>query len=958
MKRLITLFISSVCLITAFAQESFTDIYSHGLDLIKAHDYSRAIAVLDKAYEIAPAKSQERSKAMWAKGMALYMTAQNMRMDKDYEGAYKKYADAMKCFWRVSRKQDVMSCANSMAALNANHFGYKDLALEQYEYAFNIAKELNLAEEQTEILMEIIAIQKSLHNEREANLYNIRLDSVISANPSLAASPNLFLDKGHKAYLNEDWDIAVSCYKRYLETNPTDVKRFTALQGLRDTYDKLGDYETALAYSKECVDDWKRAFANNPSQKYIIYQNHFPFQTKVGDFEGALASIDSLQMSTSAIGSDLAYGELLMDRARVYSQLKRWNEAVRDYHSADSLMSITAQTVAVKDKLESLVPLYAGALYRNGDIQESYRQYLRYLDMMKDSYSEKSMEYVNALYFLANIEGFYNKLNDGTRHYIKSWQTARDIAEQDLQFLPANARGKYWNEIKELMWNMIPYGIAANCHEDDFTSSAFEALMFSKGLLLSAEQSIGKQVQDCGDESLLAEFLEVANLRNDIEKLRADSNGQEIMTLYARMDSLDRVLSSKLSDQNIYPVVSTPSTPDIAGRLEKNAVLIDFADYVKEDGAHIYAAFILRKGMNAPRLIKVFDQSSLDSLISKNNGKYSDLYEDYNSQELYDIVLKPLMHEIKGCQTIYFVPSGILNQIAIEAIKFPNGDIMGEKYDVVRLTNSKELLTYKKNRSINDFETAWLYGGLEYDIDSETMIASAKESEVSPLLAMRGGTSGLKANEGFKKLKESEAEVIGIDDILTQSSINTKKFMNSLGTEESFVSMSGKSPDLLLLSTHGFYYSPDNVPSWSSLNGFDNPMYLTGLVMSGGNAEYLKREIPDGVMGGLLTSSDIARLDLRGTQLVVLSACETGLGDTTNEGVYGLQRAFKKAGAQTLVMSLWPVSDLATKDFMILFHNELAANKWDKRAAFNKAKRAFRKIYNEPYYWAAFVMVD
>lgn len=86
MKRLITLAISVMFLMMVFSQESFTDIYSCGLDLIKAHDYSNAIAVLDKAYEIAPAKSQERSRAMWAKGMALYMTAQNMRVDKDYEG--------------------------------------------------------------------------------------------------------------------------------------------------------------------------------------------------------------------------------------------------------------------------------------------------------------------------------------------------------------------------------------------------------------------------------------------------------------------------------------------------------------------------------------------------------------------------------------------------------------------------------------------------------------------------------------------------------------------------------------------------------------------------------------------------------------------------------------------------------------------------------------------------------
>lgn len=958
MKRLLTLSFLVMFLLQAFSQESFSDLYSNGLDLIKAHDYNKAIETLDKAYEIAPPKSQERSRAIWAKGMALYMTAQNMRMDKDYEGAYKKYADAMKCFWRVSRKQDVMSCANSMAVLNANHFGYKDLAIEQYEYALNLAKELNLSEEQAEIMMDIIAVHKSQHNEKEVLQYNARLDSLFSANKTLSANQNLFFNKGNNAYQNGEWEVAISCFKRFLTTNTKEEKRFAALQRLRDAYANLGDDENALAYSHKCVEDWIKAFEDNPSQKYVIYQNHFPFQIKVGDFEGALASIDSLQKSTTVVGTDFAKGELLMDRARVYGNIGRWNDAVRDYEIADSLFSMSLHTIATKDKLKSLVPLYAGALYRNNLLEDSYQQYLRYLDMMKESYGEKSIEYANALYFLANSEGFVGRLNDGTRHYIESWEIIRDIAIQDLQLLQANGRDRYWSEIKDLIWNMIPYGIAANCQEDDFTSSAFEALMFSKGLLLSTEKTTGRKIQESGNEEIVNKFTAVANLRNDIERLKAERRGDEIMRVYAKMDSLDRVLSRKLIELNISPVISNTPTTDIAGMLDKKSLLIDFADYVKDDGTHIYAAFVLRKGMNAPRLVKVFDQSSLDSLISKNNGKYSDLYEDYNSQELYDILLKPLMGEISGCRTIYFVPSGILNQIAVGAIKLPNGDIMGEKYDIVRLTNSKELITYKDNSRIKSLETAWLYGGLEYDVDSETMTASAKESEISPLLAIRGGTSELKANEGFKKLKESEAEVIGIDDILTQNNINTKKFMNTLGTEESFVSMSGKSPDLLLLSTHGFYYSPDNVPSWSSLNGYDNPMYLTGLVMSGGNAEYLKREIPDGVMGGLLTSSDIARLDLSGTQLVVLSACETGLGDTTNEGVYGLQRAFKKAGTQTLVMSLWPVSDLATKDFMILFHKELAASKWDKRAAFRNAKKALRKIYSEPYYWAAFIMVD
>lgn len=277
-------------------------------------------------------------------------------------GAYKKYGEAMVCFRRVSREENVMDCAYSMAVLNANHFGYKGLAIDQYEYALNIAKKLNDAEKQAEIYTDLAAIHKSLHNEREVTLNNARLDSLLSATPSLSA--NLFFIKGNNAYQNGDWEVAISCFQRFLASDPKEDKRFSSLQKLRDSYAKIGDDENALAYSQRCVDDWKEAFAHNPSEKYVIYQNHYPFQIKVGNYEGALASIDSIQKSTTAIGTDFAGGELLMDSARVYSQLKRWNDALRDYRLADSLMSISPQTVAVRNKLKSLVPLYAGALYK------------------------------------------------------------------------------------------------------------------------------------------------------------------------------------------------------------------------------------------------------------------------------------------------------------------------------------------------------------------------------------------------------------------------------------------------------------------------------------------------------------------------------------------------------------------------------------------------------------------
>lgn len=116
--------------------------------------------------------------------------------------------------------------------------------------------------------------------------------------------------------------------------------------------------------------------------------------------------------------------------------------------------------------------------------------------------------------------------------------------------------------------------------------------------------------------------------------------------------------------------------------------------------------------------------------------------------------------------------------------------------------------------------------------------------------------------------------------------------------------------------------------------------------------------LPEGVLDGIMTADDISRLNLKNADLVVLSACDTGLGNINPEGVFGLQRAFKKAGVQTLVMSLWGVSDWTTKEFMVHFYRNLIENGWNKRKAFEDAKALIRQTYPEPFYWAGFIMLD
>ena len=135
------------------------------------------------------------------------------------------------------------------------------------------------------------------------------------------------------------------------------------------------------------------------------------------------------------------------------------------------------------------------------------------------------------------------------------------------------------------------------------------------------------------------------------------------------------------------------------------------------------------------------------------------------------------------------------------------------------------------------------------------------------------------------------------------------------------------------------------------------PLQRSGLLLAGGNKAWKGEAIPEGVEDGVLTAAEISSLDLSRCDVVVLSACETGLGEITDEGVFGLQRAFKNAGVNTIIMSLWEVDDQATSLMMQTFYSNLVKGK-SKRDSFSAAQNEVRKKYADPRYWAAFIMLD
>ena len=236
---------------------------------------------------------------------------------------------------------------------------------------------------------------------------------------------------------------------------------------------------------------------------------------------------------------------------------------------------------------------------------------------------------------------------------------------------------------------------------------------------------------------------------------------------------------------------------------------------------------------------------------------------------------------------------------------------------------------------------------------------------------------------GFEYLENTNDEAETICDILKKKGYASRLYNGNDGTEDTMKTLSGKEIEIIHLATHGMYIPESDIDYRKRHYNFhfivdesfaendslrsheiakeDNILTRSFLVMSGGNMLAHQVERPVWMDDGILTAQEISELDLSRVDLVVLSACQTGLGDLSNEGVLGLQRGFKKAGANTILMSLTKVDDEATKILMVEFYNNLMAGK-SKHQSLKDAQHYLRQVengkYDDPKYWASFILLD
>lgn len=897
-----------------------------------------------------PAEDEE----MFQKGLHLVMNV-------EYDEAYKCFGIARALYHIEGNQEKEMQALMYMASC-AFYSGELDSCAFRLNQALDITLKTRNAKEEYSVYSNLYDCYSLKGDMGLAMMMRVKMDSVAD-NTSDIRTKFLQLKRlaqeaagQHNTKLQEDYLLKCEDVLKDVQDDERKSMQYIAYGLLREFYENIQDYKKARIYSRKCI-DLSMSKKEKNALDYLVYANEAILCAKQKNLLGAVGAIDSMRngLTNTKDVPPILWMSFHDVRGQVFAFLGKWEEACNAYESA--LNAVKGEKLSTWYDYHEMLFRLANASCFVGEFDRARRCLDVCATYYQSQYGEKSQGYVNILWLLAKLEVHQGHIEKGCNYFIQLVDITKNIVSNQLRYVSVQQRDTFWMQFAPMMQEMSAYAYENEKTHCQFTEKCYDALLFSKALLLESDRSMASAINaKCTPEERRI-YYEMVSLQNVTKELMKDydKHKERLELMHKRISILDKRLTPIISRLG-YTSFLELSYQDIRKSLGDNEVLLDFTD-LSEGYLRQYIAYFIQNRQKYPLLLRSIYEEEIDFML---DGKPVDhLYSQSQSKIVMMRIWEPLSKNIKKGNTVYYVPSGVFHQIALESLPMKDGTRLGEHYHFVRLSSAREIVKIKNRLTANGNGKATLYGGLKYDMDEVAMTQEASHYKVDNLLAMtRGGMT--RGNGKWIELKNTKEEIEAIEQVLNKKNVRTTPMTGEKGTEESFFAMSGKAPQVLHIATHGFYYTPEKATEVSYLNGYTDAMQLSGLIMAGGNTEWTGKPIPKGVMGGVLTANDIATLDLRGTELLVLSACQTGLGQVTPEGIYGLQRAFKKAGVQTIVMSLWNISDKVTKDFMVKFYEELTGPaKWNKRKAFEEAKKHIRDSYkDEPYYWAGFVMLD
>lgn len=796
---------------------------------------------------------------------------------------------------------------------------------------------------------------------------------------SLNNLASLYLSNGNYAKSEPLYLQAVSI--RQKTKGEGSIEFATSINNLGALYLAIGQYdkaEVAFIVSKEIRE--KLLGQNHPSF-FISINNLSQLYAATGKYEKAI------QLCQQTISNrKKVLGEEHPDYATSLNNLGVLYIELGDYEKAE--LFCTEATGILKKIFGSNHTEYAnslnnlGMIYKGkGQFEKAESFYIQAKEIYKNLQGQFSSAYASSLNNLAVLYITIEEYAKAEPAVVAGSSIALNTLIKIFPTLSEKEKGNYLasksaiSEINNNLTYSYPKASAA------LRVNNFNLQLALKSLALSDTKNMIATVRNSKDSAVIQMFSQWMAAKKFLAKqysLPVGKRELNLEELEGRTEKIEKDLSRMSASFRQQQLGEQISITEVQRNLQKDEVAIEFVNFnLYNKGwtdSVYYAAYILRKDDAGPLFVPLFEERQLQQLFKSAgttataivNSFYRGFKVENNTtatlgKELYQLVWQPLEPYLKKVKKISYSPAGKLFNIAFHALPVDSNTVLMDKYQLQQYTSTRQIVLRESEKQNTKPQSIVLFGDASFSMDSVALTKNrvSKENNSTSIYAVqsrgiRGGT--------WSKLPGTAQEVKTIQSLLTKNKTSTKVFTQIAASEENLKALSGNSPQILHIATHGFFLpkidkKKNTVNNDNAYTLAGDPLLRSGLILAGGNYAWSGKAPIDGVEDGIVTAYEISQLNLHNTELVVLSACETALGDVKgSEGVFGLQRAFKMAGVKKMIVSLWQVPDKETVELMTTFYSYWIKSKTISDA-FEQAQMDMRKKYS-PFCWAAFVLVE
>jgi len=512
----------------------------------------------------------------------------------------------------------------------------------------------------------------------------------------------------------------------------------------------------------------------------------------------------------------------------------------------------------------------------------------------------------------------------------------------------------------------------------------FNYQLITKGLLFEAGQKMKEAILNSQDVNLIKIFKEWQIKKEEMNatfqefdsRAKEDKKNKlsvEIKNIEQQLALKSSYFTQKLENKNY-------KWQDVQKKLKKGEALVEIITISagqkmnkdKEETTDLYLAFVITpETKDYPLCVKLGTGDSLEKKYINNyqNRIKFQKADNYSYQKYW----KALADTLQSAKKIYFAPDGVYHKININTLQNPEtGKFVIEEKEIQLITQARDFITLAAPN--NNLPTnIVLFGSPNFNdipIQDSTLKNKERINKVEARAILQDTTQRFLHGSEIATLPGTETEVNNIANTVQAYNIQTQKYLGNDANEENIKKI--QNPSVLHIATHGFFMPQNSTQTTTKEDsdtqrggyaGFSeadlkNPLRRAGLLFAYCRQAFSQeKNNTNSPEDGILTAEEAQNLHLDKTDLVTLSACETGLGEVQNgEGVYGLQRALQTAGAKSILMSLWTVSDEATQELMSEFYRQWFKTK-NKRQAFRNAQLWLKEKYPAPYFWGAFILV-